>query len=175
MDRPTDIRRGKRTNLIDFAGAAKAIIKQVGPVHSIIAHSFGGPVSVFAMSKMDPSIHIKKLVLVGAPDRIELAMANTLETLRLPQLVYQKFRKKIERKLEVPIQEVDVRKLSQHLNVADVLVVHDETDEIVPVEAAHRMYEHLNNASLLLSNGYGHYRLMKNPDLLERVTQFIIR
>ncbi len=166
---------GSRTNLIHFAGALKAIVKQIGTVHSIIAHSFGGPVTVFAMSKMEPSFQIKKLVLVGAPDRVELAMANTLETLRLPNPVYRKFRAKIEKLLEVPIEEVAVQQLSRHLQIEDVLVVHDEQDDVVPVEAAYRMFEHWSNASLLLSKGYGHYLLMKNPDLLERVTQFIIR
>ncbi|NUO03188.1 MAG: alpha/beta hydrolase, partial [Saprospiraceae bacterium] len=41
---------GKRTNIIHFAGAIRAIIRHIGGVHSIITHSFGGASTVFALS-----------------------------------------------------------------------------------------------------------------------------
>ncbi|GJM34592.1 MAG: hypothetical protein DHS20C18_35930 [Saprospiraceae bacterium] len=166
---------GRRTNLPHFAGAVKAIINQIGQVHSIIAHSFGGPVTVFALGRIDPSIRIKKLILIGSPDQLEQAVIETKETLHLPPLVYKKFISKIEKILGVPINQVNVNNSSLSVMVDEVFVVHDEQDDIVPVQSAYRIFEHWKNASLLLSKGYGHYLLMKNPDLLKRVTQFIIR
>jgi pimeloyl-ACP methyl ester carboxylesterase len=164
---------GKRTNLPHFGGAVRAIINQIGGVHGIITHSFGGASTAFALSNLDPSIRVEKLVLIGVPDKMEKVLNNAMETLNVPPPAAREFIRFIEQKVKFPLHYADTSNANISKSVGKVLIVHDETDAIVSIEEARSVFEAWDNASLLIANGYGHYRLMKNPDLIREVADFI--
>jgi len=163
---------GKRTNLLHFAGAVRAILKQTGGAHSIITHSFGGASTVFALNRLDPSLQIENLVLIGVPDKMEKVLENAINTMKVPPPAARSFMKYIENKVQVSVQEVALSS-SALPNVSRVLIVHDEQDQVVPLSEAKTVFHSWDNAYMLVSKGYGHYRLMKNPDLIQRVSAFI--
>ena len=83
---------GKRTNLVEFAGSIKAIINRIGGVHGIIAHSFGGASTVFALANLQQSREpLKRLVLVASPSRMLSAMEHFLKLIRAPKPVEKQF------------------------------------------------------------------------------------
>jgi pimeloyl-ACP methyl ester carboxylesterase len=53
------------------------------------------------------------------------------------------------------------------------LLIHDEKDEVTNIEAATRVEERWDNALLLVTSGYGHFRIAKNPDVIRRIIDFI--
>lgn len=163
---------GKRTNLVHFAGAVRAILKQTGGAHSIITHSFGGASTVFALSRLDPSLKIDNLVLIGVPDKMEKVLQGAIKTMKVPPPAARSFMKYVENKVQVSVKEVALSS-SPLENVTKVLIVHDEQDPIVPLSEAKSVFQSWDNAYMLVSRGYGHYRLMKNPDLIGRVVAFI--
>lgn len=164
---------GKRTNLPHFGGAVRAIINQIGGVHGIITHSFGGASAAFALSKLDKSIKVEKLVLIGVPDKMEKVLKNAMQTLNVPPPAAREFIRFIERKVKFPLHYADTSKANIKDSVHKVMIVHDETDAVVSIEEAHSIFEAWDNASILIARGYGHYRLMKNPDLIREVADFI--
>lgn len=164
---------GKRTNIIEFGGAVSAIIKQVGGVHSIIAHSFGGASTVFALRNIDPSAKVENLVLIGVPNRLSRVVASTAKTLNLPGNVKQHFRAMLEHKLGTSIDQADLANAAGKVNVKELLIVHDRYDPVVDFESAEEVFEAWDDATLLITEGYGHYRLMKNSKITERVAAFI--
>ena len=165
---------GNRTTLPHFAGAVKAAIKQLGGVYGIITHSFGGASTAFALVHLDNSIRAKKLVFIGVPARLDRIIQKVINTLKLPPKAAQYFIDNVASKLgEVPSEEANIIAIGHKMNVEDILIIHDRKDAAVPFVSAEEMYKYLPNASLLETNGYGHYRLMKNPDLIDRVCWFI--
>ncbi len=164
---------GKRTNIIHFAGAVKAIIRQIGGVNSIITHSFGGASTVFALTTMEPSVRIEKLVLIGTPNRLSRVFDEAASTMRLPGAVKKRFWDMLEHKLGMPIDQADLSNAAGRVNVEELLIVHDRFDPVVAFRSAEEIHESWENSTLLVSEGYGHYRLMKNPDLIQYVTEFI--
>lgn len=164
---------GKRTNLIHFAGAVQAAMRQVGTVHGIIAHSFGGAATVYALANARQPLPIEKLVLVATPNSMEKVLQETIDTLKLTKQVSRRFFRLVEQRLQTPVHAADVSQAYDRLQVAHTLVVHDKLDPVVPFAAAETIMAHWPKATLLASEGYGHYRLMKNPDLVERVARFI--
>lgn len=164
---------GKRTNLLHFSGAVRAIINQVGGVHAIITHSFGGASTAFALANLDNSIKVEKLVLIGVPNRMRLVLKDAMETLNVPPPTAKRFLKYIEQKIKFPISEADTSRAELQEQVREVLIVHDEEDAIVPISEAKAIFAAWPNARLLISKGYGHYRLMKNPDLVRYIANFI--
>lgn len=164
---------GKRTNIMHFAGAVRAIIRQIGGVHSIITHSFGGASTVFALSNSDPAIEIEKLILIGVPNRMTRVLNQAAASMKLPARVKKRFWTLLEQKLGTPLEQADLSKASGKVKVKDLLIVHDRFDPVVPFRSAEEIHEAWEDSTLLISEGYGHYRLMKNPDLIRRVTKFI--
>ncbi len=54
-----------------------------------------------------------------------------------------------------------------------LLLVHDRKDEVTTIDAAERVVTHWENAQLLMTEGYGHFRIAKNPDVIRRIVAFI--
>ncbi len=164
---------GKRTNLPHFAGAVRAAIRQIGPVHAIITHSFGGASTVYALSHLEPEIALDKLVLIAVPNHMQRVLENAGKTLGLPKSVSNEFLHLVEDRFQAPLSEASVSNWANQLRVRAGLIVHDRYDPVVPFTTAEQIFSTWNNASLLVAEGLGHYHLMKNPDLIERVADFI--
>lgn len=164
---------GKRTNLPHFGGAVRAVINQIGGVHGIITHSFGGASTAFALSNLDSSIKVEKLVLIGVPDKMKQVLSNAMQTLNVPPPTSRAFLQYIEQKVKFPIHHADTSKADISSSVSTVLIVHDEADSVVSIQEAHSIFNAWDNAKMLIARGYGHYRLMKNPDLIKEVADFI--
>ncbi|MEL6865943.1 MAG: alpha/beta hydrolase [Bacteroidota bacterium] len=164
---------GDRTNLSHFAGAIRAMINHIGGVHSIITHSFGGASTVFALSHKEPAIQIKRLVLIGVPSDLSKVLDYFMRSIKAPNAVRKRFFAIMESKINRPVEDTKVSAAYGQVDVEQALIVHDEEDEVVPMRSAKAIASGWPNSTLLVSKGLGHFRLVKNPKLVERVTNFI--
>lgn len=164
--------KGRRTNIIHFAEAVRAVILQLGSVYGIIGHSFGGASSLFALNRLDPSLGIEKLALVAVPANMLQIFNEAVQTLGLPPSVGKHFKTLLEKKAGRRLTDLDDAILGLPEGGVRILLVHDRQDRQVSWENSLLMVRHWNNAHLVLTDGYGHYRLMKNPDLIRRVAEF---
>ncbi len=164
---------GKQTNLLHFGGAIRAIINQVGDVHSIIAHSFGGASTVFTLSNLAPEVKIDRLVLIAVPSALERVVDHYVKFIKLPGSVHKELNKIFEKIIGRPLNEVDVSKANDSIQVSKTLLVHDREDTVVPFAASESIAKNWDNISFLITEGYGHYNLIKNPVVVDRVVCFI--
>lgn len=164
---------GKRTNLLHFGGAVRAVLNQVGGAYGVITHSFGGASTVFALSNLDTRLQVEKLVLIGAPSHMGKVLNDATHTLNLPAPAARQFFRYLEKKVKFPVRLANVSAASGRFRVKQALIVHDKQDAVVPFSEALATFEAWDNARLLACDGYGHYRLMKNPDVVRKVAEFI--
>lgn len=164
---------GKRTNLPHFAGAVRAVINHVDGVYGIITHSFGGASTVFALTNNSPTTQVEKLVLIAVPDKISNIIQSAIDTMKVPASASRRFIKMIEQRLKTPLAEAQLSKANGRLPVKRALIVHDKNDTIVPFQAAQGIFDAWDNAALLVAEGMGHYKLVKNPTLIKKVVSFI--
>jgi len=165
---------GKSTNLLHFGGAVRAIIRQLGNVHGIISHSFGGASTVYALGAIDTSIAIEKLVLIAVPSSMVNVWEDTAKLFRLPAKAKREMKAMLEQKVQQPLEEVSVSNAESEVQINETLIIHDKTDQVVPFAEAEKIVRAWASARLLASDGYGHFRLMKNPDIIQRVVDFMI-
>jgi len=165
---------GESTNLSHFGGAVRAIIRQLGDVEGIITHSFGGASTVYALGSIDPSISIEKLVLIAVPSSMIKVWEDTARLFRLPMKAKQYMKQLLEQKVGQRLENVTVSESESAVQIRETLIVHDKTDHVVPFAEAEKIIHGWTSAHLLVSEGYGHFRLMKNPDLIRRVVDFIV-
>lgn len=165
---------GKQTNLPHFAGAVAAAIHHIGDVYGIITHSFGGATTAFAMAHLDPFIQVEKLVFIAVPGKMKTVLNSAVNQLNVPPNAANEFYKIIEKKLKgVPFSETNIPNIGEKVKAKDVLLVYDKKDPIIKFDSAEAIFENWDNASLLATEGYGHYRVMKNPDVVDRVCWFV--
>lgn len=165
---------GHHTNQPHFSGAIQAVINQVGTVHGIITHSFGGASSTYALAHLDNSIEIEKLVLIGVPASTQKVASNYMKLIHLPPRARKLFQNAMRKRVNgLPFKELDVVNALAKVKVREVLVVHDKFDRSVPFDSAEAIFERYNHASMLVTQGFGHYKLMKHPDVIERVVAFV--
>jgi len=163
---------GRRTNIIHFSEALRAVIRQLGPVYGIIGHSFGGASSLFALNRPGLAPGVEKLVLVAVPANMLQIFNEAVRMLGLPPAVAKHFKNLIEKKAGRGLSDLDDAILGLPEGRVNILLVHDRQDRQVSWENSLLMARRWTNARLLLTDGYGHYRLMKNPDLIRRVAEF---
>lgn len=164
---------GKRTNLPHFGGAIRAVINHVGGVYGIITHSFGGASTVFALRESPTDIEVEKLVLIATPNRLSLVLKSAIDMMGVPAKASQKFVNIIEQKLKRSVKETDISQANGKIRVKEALIVHDKNDEVVPFQAAEGIFDAWDNATLLVAEGLGHFKLLKNQSLIEKVAAFI--
>lgn len=164
---------GRRTNLPHFAGAIRAILRRIGPVHGVIAHSFGGVATGYAFSWLLPDMALPRLVLIGVPARHTAMVEEMRRMLRLNDRVLSELARIMEDKLQRPLGDAELVNLYDHLRVGRTLVVHDRYDSVVPFESAKLLYDHWPGTDLLITEYMGHFKLMKNPEVVQRVVRFI--
>ncbi len=165
---------GKRTNLVHFAGAVRAVIRHVGGVDAVIAHSFGGASTVFALAHSRPPIEVGRLVLIGAPASTLNVVRGVMDQFSVPRPARRKFIELMQGKLKgIPLEEVELANLAPKVRISEVLIVHDREDPVVPFSSAQTIHQSFEKARLLVPRGLGHYRLMKHPAVIERVVHFV--
>lgn len=165
--------RGRATTMPEFAGAVRAIMNQFGQIEHIITHSFGGPSTMFALRHLDPDRHIKRLVMIAAPNRAQAVFNRATSMLGVRGKAKARFRQMLERSAGLPLHAADVSGTLPPPTIDDVLLVHDREDAIVPFDDALETAHNWPDVHLLATRGYGHYRLMKNPDLIRYVADFL--
>lgn len=164
---------GRRVSLLQFGQAVQAVIHRLGTVGAIITHSFGGAASIYALSVLEPELCVEKMVLIATPNRIERVFLAAARTMRLPKRATAHFRRLLEKEVGLPLPEVALSRLGPQTRVREALIIHDTGDRAVSMEAAQLLANDWPAATLLVSDGYGHFRLMKNPDIVRAVADFI--
>ena len=157
---------GRRLYLTDLADAIIDVAAAVGPLHAIVAHSFGAAATLLAHARggvdaprnvmLAPNVVIDDAVakfarLVGLDDTDRIALEHDLaartgvggESLRLDRLIGARD--------------------------AGLLVLHDRDDREVPLRQGEQLVAHWPNAQLEVTEGLGHRRILRTPAVIERV------
>lgn len=164
---------GERTNIVEYANAIIDLIRLKGKPFGIIAHSFGGAATIFAFHRLASELSAKKVVLVASPRNIEDPINEAISTLNLPGNVAKKFIQKIEKILDLKVQETSLANASGAVNIDEILLIHDQDDQMVPLLSSETTFEAFDNARMIITKGLGHYLLMKDPKVIQKVVEFM--
>lgn len=161
---------GKRTTLLANTQALVKVAEYVGPIDILIGHSFGCLASVFALDldKGATSLaEVKKMILIAGPNKLTDLFSSFTTALHLPSSVLQIFFTRVQRLLHRPVESISVENLLSTVK-AQVLLIHDEKDRVVPFQEAETISKH-THAQLFLTNGLGHSRILSAPNVLSKI------
>jgi pimeloyl-ACP methyl ester carboxylesterase len=162
---------GKRTNVFEVADVAQRVAeRQRDPLVGLVGHSFGGFSSLFLAAN---GIHVPRVISIAAPAEMEdvitifrqqVAAGPRSEAL-LRAKITERYGESIADQLHLPTL------LATHED--PVLLVHDRGDDEVPFETSQRLAVTVPGAELLLTDGLGHHRIIRDAAVVERMVGFL--
>ena len=164
---------GKTTHINEFLTVIQAIEKRFSKIDGIIAHSFGGVASLYAIAEGLP---VKKLVNIASPTIADEIIHTYLKAVGGSVKTGTAFKKFILRKYGKPFEEYSslafIKRVPPDFNL---LLVHDADDKEVGISQAEALIEVFPHAKAYKTSGLGHTRILKDNAVIEQVVTFIGR
>lgn len=165
------------THLIDCARATAAIGHAFGPLHAVVAHSFGGMISLVAAEGQPPmpcALAVPRIVLIASPNRLTQVTADFSRNWELSLAGQRAFEQRLERIGRRPLGSFTIVKLLRATR-SSALVIHDHEDEDVSFDSANEIVSQLGAVELAAFTGYGHRNILFAPPVLKRVASYLTR
>lgn len=160
--------KGPKTNMLEFIDAVRVCESNFGHFDYAIGHSLGGQ-ALFGCLLMGS--HFDKLVNIGAPSSIPNVVSDFCQTVRANKKVAQGILKNIKDRFDYDPEEISSLQLAKNYNPKG-LIVHDEDDKDVSVEAAKELHKVWLNSQLMITTGLGHRRVLLDKLVVEKIYDF---
>lgn len=160
---------GAQTNLLEFAESVKSMVKHLGGVRGVIAHSFGAAATTVALRE---SVSVDRLVYLAPSEDFDHFPRLFGQWLGLPHHLSERMKRTIERRLGATMAELRGSVLAPRMT-APLLVIHDEDDVDVPWADGKTYSEAWPGARLVTTRGLGHRRILRDPGVVRTVASFV--
>ncbi len=153
-----------------YAEVIDAIEKKYPGIDSVIAHSIGNAAWIYYNSMLNPKKQIKQMVGIAAPESFKNILYNAIALMGLKGKVKALFIEKCFYHFKVEsIEELELSKLIPAFEIDQVDFFHDEDDNLVSLDRARQVQNDFSSSSLWVTKGFGHFRLVKHPKLVQKV------
>lgn len=159
---------GRRSGIPDAARAVHSVVEWLGGAHAVVAHSMGAAATTLAAAR---GAEIGRMVYLSPPDDVGAFLGVVGRLIGLPEAVVDGAQRAIEERFGVPFEDLLPSRVAHTLE-QPMLAIHDRDDREVPLEEVQRVVEPWPRAELLLTEGLGHRRILRDPAVIRRVTEF---
>ncbi|MXO97332.1 alpha/beta fold hydrolase [Erythrobacter aquimaris] len=165
---------GLRTNLVECASALEALLSKLDGADVVVAHSFGGAVTAFTLSRLSPGAlgdngHI---VLLASPNRLSSVTHGFSQALGMGTAGQRAFEKRLCRNIGTTLSEMDGNRMYEAIGYP-LSIIHCIDDEEVSIEESRRFLELGDQAALTELSGLGHRRILYHADALKALVSVI--
>lgn len=162
---------GKRTTIAEFDEVMKQLSAIKGNPEGIIAHSFGGGASLYAISKGLP---VTKLINIASPTMADRIIQSYLRAIGGSWKTGENFKALIRQKHGKSFEEFTalhlIKQVPQDLKL---MLVHDEGDKEVDISQVYELIKVFPSARFLATKGLGHNRILKDDRVIAECVDFI--
>lgn len=157
---------GSRLYLTDLADAVIDVAAAVGPLHAIIAHSFGAAATLLAHQR--GGVDVARNVMLAPNVLLDEAFGKFAHTVGLDDDDRGRLEDSITEATGVPVPSLALEALVGTRD-AGLLVIHDQDDREVPLPHGERLTAAWPGARLITTTGLGHRRILRDPAVLDAV------
>ncbi len=161
---------GKRTTIVEFEEVLKKIVDVKGVPVAIIAHSFGGGASLFAIRNRLP---VTKLINIASPTMADEIIRTYLNAIGGSWPTGVHFKEVIKKKYGRPFEEYTASFIIKQINGLELLLIHDSEDRDVSITQAQEMIKLYPKAKLITTHGLGHNRILKDEAVITACVDFV--
>jgi pimeloyl-ACP methyl ester carboxylesterase len=165
------------SNLFEFCRAISTVARTMLPLYAIVGHSLGAAAAAFTVAGHASLFSYKtfpeRLVLISSPASVSRMIELFCRREGLEERVVE-LTKGLERVFCFSVPKYSVPLALNNIE-ANILIVHDEQDEEIPVADAFKLKEARDDACLVLTQGAGHQRILANRILIRTVKNFLTK
>jgi len=165
---------GKTANLFDGSEIISQIYEKFSPVRAIIGHSFGGMALSNAIHRHN--LNVKRVIIIASPFTMNYLIESFREliniTTKVNDLMIAGIKRRFKESKNLNIFELSVDSFAGELKMP-FLVIHDEEDKDVPYSQGEGYANSLPNVKFVTTTGLGHRRILKDPDIINMLLDFI--
>ncbi len=161
---------GSRLYLTDHADAIVAVSDAIGPLHAIVAHSFGCAATLLAHAR--GGVDAARNVMISPNVLIRDSMASFAKFVGLDDAERTLLEHQIVTASGVSVESLAVERLAANRE-ASLLTIHDRDDKEVPYHHAERLTEAWPNARLLPTEGLGHRRILRDRTVIRDAVEAV--
>lgn len=162
---------GRETNLVQWMHVIEQLLTRIGPVHAIVGHSLGGLSA--GLTLVHKQVQAPRLVMVSAAVSAPVFFQETFNLFRIPDRVMPKVHQIIMKRLQNDLLNLDLFKHIDQIKAEKILVVYDENDGLVKQEQIDDFLQQYPAIQSLKIKGEGHFRIMRNEEVIDRVVGFM--
>ncbi len=162
---------GKRSDLAQFRVALRVALQEFTPVVGIVAHSMGASAAVWQLAE-EPHAELRALALLGMPRDIGYMMESFALILDLRADVKQRLIEQFTRRFGDPPGAFSAHRFADRLGVP-TLVVHDEGDDVAPLEHAVEFAALTPSGTLRTTRGLNHSGALRDAAIIQEIVGFI--
>ena len=160
---------GKTTNLLECIATVEHLNEKYGPFEAAIGHSFGG---INLMATLAKNSFLKKLVVIGIEASNNKILDVFVQKLKMKPKVAKFMGKQIKSTFNVDIESLAAAVNAKKVTIP-TLVVHDTEDDDVDVSSAYKVRQNLRKGKLLITNGLGHRRILRDHKTINKIISFL--
>ena len=161
--------QGQFTTIFDFIETHQALIDRYDNVEYFIGHSLG---ALTGSLVLEESLSVKKVVYISPAIGLDEMTHFYFSNASLDAEIYQQLRKDVQRKYKFEWQHYSLRHLKKQ-NRRPTLVLHDRGDQEVDFKAVQEIVKDWPLTNFQLSEGLGHYRILRDREIIKKVTHFL--
>lgn len=178
FDLPAHGLSGERsTNLIECSRATAIIGAHFGPLSAIVAHSFGGMISLVSVEGHPPMPHAlnaPRIVLLASPNSLWDVTGEFAQRWGLDGAGRRAFEARLERISGRSLSWFTVAKLLRATG-CQAFVVHDREDHEVSFRCAEEIASQAEGAELATYSGFGHRNILFAPPVARTIVSYLSR
>ncbi len=162
---------GRSTDPVQFAAAVAAVARHVGPVHTLLAHSFGVAMALYA--RRDWGVKAERMVFISSFNHCKWFLDAFAQYLGIKPSVMAKAG-------QMMVKRYQGRLNWDHMSVVDMLrctreptlIIHDIDDQEIPFQHSLDLFRAAPHADFHATSGLGHHKLLGSDDVIGRVVRF---
>jgi predicted alpha/beta hydrolase family esterase len=159
-----------RLYLTDFADCIAAVASAVGPLHGIVAHSFGSAAVLLAHPRA--GVEAVRNVMVAPNVLVADSTAQFARYVGLDEPDRRALERRIAEHAGVAIDALALDRLAAPRDAA-LLIIHDREDREVAFRQGERLAAMWPNAQLHATEGLGHRRVLRDAGVIARAVAFV--
>lgn len=154
------------------AGLIRDIITEQGGAHALIAHSFGGASSVYAVSQLPRHLQPKTMVLMASFSHAPRVFKGYRDAAGLWQLTYRRFVNAFEQRINMSLKAFDMAQMTADFRHIQSLIVHSPHDKITKFYSAMRYHSYWPGSYLFAPEDGGHH--LGTTEITKSILNFIV-
>lgn len=161
---------GKTTAMPEFMEACYELDNKFGPFELAIGHSMGGMAIV---NSVPFGLRVNKIISIGAGNKITDIINDFVRLIGLNQAIGKIIEQKFNKQFKAKIADYATSNVAKQVKIP-AFIIHDSQDKEIPVSCAYSIRQNLKSGQLLITNGLGHKRILKDASVIKRIVEFSI-